>query len=274
MRVAAKVSTGWRAAGAVSSCLAVLAFAPAARADHTPTPAGVAVVGSLQSELGCPADWQPECAATELSPVAGSPGVFRATFAVPAGAYDYKVALNDSWAENYGAGGAAGGANLALTAPGGPVTFTYDHRTHAIADNTPQPLGRSRGAHWLRHDVIAWNLPDERAGWTFRLHVAPAGGLTVEDGAIEGGTSYPLALDASGLPAGLREQDRHLATYEALTLPVDARRRARELLTGQLVVAAYAGGELVRSSGVQTARVLDQLYDDAYGADLGRPGTA
>ncbi len=39
----------------------------AGRADHTPDPASVAVAGSLQSELGCPGDWQPECSDTELA---------------------------------------------------------------------------------------------------------------------------------------------------------------------------------------------------------------
>ena len=49
---------------------ALLAATPAAWADHTPTPGTVALVGSLQSELGCPGDWQPECPATRLQPVA------------------------------------------------------------------------------------------------------------------------------------------------------------------------------------------------------------
>ena len=35
-------------------------------ADHTPAPTTVTVAGSLQSELGCPGDWQPECASTHL----------------------------------------------------------------------------------------------------------------------------------------------------------------------------------------------------------------
>ena len=39
----------------------VLLFAAAAQADNTANPVGVALVGSLQSELGCPGDWQPEC---------------------------------------------------------------------------------------------------------------------------------------------------------------------------------------------------------------------
>ena len=31
-------------------------------ADHTPDPASVTIAGSLQSELGCPGDWEPACA--------------------------------------------------------------------------------------------------------------------------------------------------------------------------------------------------------------------
>src|SRR5215207_11719339 len=143
------------------ACLAAwLVVAPGARADHTPVPGTVALVGTLQSELGCPGDWQPECPQTRLEPVAGSPGRFRATFDLPAGAYEYKVALNNSWDENYGAGGAPGGANIALTASGGPVAFTYDHRTHVISDDAPRPLQAVRGAHWLRAGLIAWRPPE------------------------------------------------------------------------------------------------------------------
>lgn len=32
-----------------------------ALANHRSPPAGVALVGDLQSELGCPGDWQPDC---------------------------------------------------------------------------------------------------------------------------------------------------------------------------------------------------------------------
>ena len=140
----------------------VLALAAPAQAHHTPVPGVVALVGSLQSELGCPGDWQPECVQTRLQPVAGSPGVFRGTFDVPAGAFEYKVALNNSWDENYGAGGSPGGANIALDAPGGELTFTYDHATHVIRDSTPEVLGRRKAAHWLRRGLLAWEAPDGR----------------------------------------------------------------------------------------------------------------
>ena len=112
----------------------------------------VALVGSLQSELGCPGDWQPECAADRgCSRSRARPACSARTFDVPAGRYEYKVALNGSWDENYGAGGAPGGANIPLTAPGGAVTFTYDH-AHA-RDQRRRARGRCRpsaAAHWLR----------------------------------------------------------------------------------------------------------------------------
>ena len=57
-----------------------------------------AVVGSLQDEAGCAADWDPACAATELAP-AGADGRYAAELTVPAGTYEYKVAVNDSWDE-------------------------------------------------------------------------------------------------------------------------------------------------------------------------------
>ena len=51
----------------VLSAAAVVSAVLPARADHTPNPGSVTIAGSLQSELGCPGDWQPECAATNLT---------------------------------------------------------------------------------------------------------------------------------------------------------------------------------------------------------------
>jgi hypothetical protein len=51
--------------------VAALLLALPASASDTPNPSSVTVAGSLQSELGCPGDWQPDCAATHLSFDAG-----------------------------------------------------------------------------------------------------------------------------------------------------------------------------------------------------------
>jgi hypothetical protein len=77
-------------------------------AAESPT---VAIVGNLQSELGCAGDWQPECDQTELSYDAVD-DVYQQTFTIPAGSWEYKAALNDSWDENYGANAAPSGDNI------------------------------------------------------------------------------------------------------------------------------------------------------------------
>lgn len=119
-----------RAALSVLS-FSLLGFHVSALADHSTDPAGVALVGSLQSELGCAGDWQPECTATELTQNGES---WQATFIVPAGSYEYKVALNDTWDESYG----DNGNNIALfLTEESSVTFTYDHSNHQVADDAP-----------------------------------------------------------------------------------------------------------------------------------------
>jgi pullulanase-type alpha-1,6-glucosidase len=137
-----------------------------------------------------------------------------------------------------------------------------------ITDDTPRPLAAQQGAHWLREGLIAWRPP--AAAQSYRLHYAPEGGLRIEVGAIAGGESVPLTLDPAGLPADVRAQFPHLASYAALRLSPAARRLASRLLTGELVVAAYDGaGGLLQSTGVQIPGVLDDIYARAGGADLG-----
>jgi pullulanase-type alpha-1,6-glucosidase len=258
--------------GLVAALALVGPLVPAqqAAADHTPVPGTVGLVGSLQQELGCPGDWQPECAATRLAPVAGESTLFRATFDVPAGTYEYKVALNGSWDENYGAGGSSGGANLPLVAPGGPITFTYDHATHLISDSLPKPLIADRSAQWLTRDTIAWNLPDDRAGFSYRLYWAPEGGLTDTAGVITGGSWAPLSLRPGGLSARAQRQYPHLASYEAVRVPRSVRRHLARILTGEVAVAAFdASGARVAVTGLQLPGVLDDLYRGAQRRTLG-----
>ena len=72
------------------------ALTPSVRATVVADPTSVTIAGSLQSELGCPGDWQPECATTHLTADA-TDDVWQGTFTVPAGSYEYKAALNDAW---------------------------------------------------------------------------------------------------------------------------------------------------------------------------------
>ncbi|WP_448002603.1 pullulanase-type alpha-1,6-glucosidase [Agromyces bauzanensis] len=232
----------------------------------------VTLPGSFQSEIGCPGDWQPDCLAS-LMQDGDKDGVFTfATSSIPGGNYEVKVAHGLSWDENYGVGGAPGGANYAFTATDGKlVEFRYTLATHVLEIVVTDPplagTGQSR-AHWVSEDTIAW--PAELLGgasvdqviWTLE-HSADAG-LAVADGAVAGGDgSIELAVD----PAGLT--DAHLAKFPQLEgflalHPVGLdRATAQQLLTEQLAVSQTTDGTLTAFTGVQVPGVLDDLYADA-----------
>ncbi len=101
------------------------------RTAPEPLVGSVTAAGSVQSEIGCPGDWQPDCATSHLT-FDDSDGLWKGTWTLPEGSYEWKVAIDDSWDVNYGAGGAAGGGNVALTVPAGgaPVTFFWDQISH------------------------------------------------------------------------------------------------------------------------------------------------
>lgn len=91
----------------------------------------VVLPGAFQAALGCAGDWDPACRNTELT--LADDGTYTGTFDIPAGTYEYKVAINLSWAENYGADGVKDGANLVLElAEDSTVTFVYDDTTNVV----------------------------------------------------------------------------------------------------------------------------------------------
>ena len=184
----------------------VLGVAPAPAA---PQPASVTVAGDLQSELGCAGDWDPACATTHLTYDA-SDGVWQGTFAVPAGSWQYKAALNDSWDENYGANATRNGSNIALSlGAAGPVKFYYDHKTHWIADNHSKIIATAAGSFqaalgcpgdW-QPDCLRSMLedPDGDGIYTFSTHSLPAGNYEVKAAINEGwGENYGVG----GVPGG------------------------------------------------------------------------
>ena len=56
----------------------------------------VTIAGWLQSEIGCPADWDPACAASS-SDLRATDGLWQGDLHPPGGDYEYKVAINDCW---------------------------------------------------------------------------------------------------------------------------------------------------------------------------------
>ncbi|WP_245237150.1 pullulanase, partial [Paenibacillus ihuae] len=103
------------------------------------------LVGTLQSELSTEAnptdDWNPAATVTEMTYTDN--GTYKFTGLLPAGTYEYKVALNGTWDESYGfssytnPGGKDNGGNIVLTlAAETTVTFYYNDITKKIADST------------------------------------------------------------------------------------------------------------------------------------------
>ncbi|BBM01878.1 pullulanase-type alpha-1,6-glucosidase [Microbulbifer sp. GL-2] len=114
-------------------------------ASDTPDPTAVNIPGNLQSQLGCDGDWQPGCAATMLS-YDSEDDKWQGSFLVPAGNWEYKAALNNSWDENYGQGGHSSGANIPLNlVEAREVKFIYDHESHWITDNNNSVIATVAG---------------------------------------------------------------------------------------------------------------------------------
>lgn len=165
--------------------LGLLGSASPASAAHTPDPSTVTLAGSLQSELGCPGDWDPSCSAAYLT-YDSSDLVWQKTFTIPAGSWEYKAALNGSWDENYGANAQPGGANIPLNLGAGrAVKFYYSHETHWITDNVNSVIATVPGSFqselgcpgdWDPGCLRSWlQDPDGDGVYDFETNALPAG---------------------------------------------------------------------------------------------------
>ena len=103
--------------------------------------------GSFQSELGCPGDWAPDCMRSWLQDLEGDGTYTFTTTQLPAGAYEVKVTHGLSWAENYGAGGARDGANIAFTVPGDGMAVHLHVCTGDPPPHGPYARGRADAGH-------------------------------------------------------------------------------------------------------------------------------
>lgn len=106
-------------------------------------PTQVVLVGDLQKGLGNSENWDPKAEVTKMSDSGSGSGYYTFKATLPAGTYEYKVALNGGWLESYGFGnytnpsGVDSGGNIKLTlSEEKEVTFYYNHDTHKIADST------------------------------------------------------------------------------------------------------------------------------------------
>ena len=188
---------------------AALVLLPVAAASHTPNPTAVTIAGSLQSELGCSGDWQPDCAATHLVYDAAD-DVWQRTFSLPAGSFEYKAPLNDSWTENYGRNAQRDGPNIPLNlAAGGDVKFYYDHKSHWVTDNRESVIAVVPGSFqselgcpgdWDPSCLRSWlQDPDGNGIYSFETTALAAG---TYEGKVATNEAWDENYGAGGVPNG------------------------------------------------------------------------
>jgi len=176
--------------------------------QQPPSGTTVTLAGDLQSELGCSGDWDPACAATDLT-LDAEDDVYQGVFNVPAGSYEYKAAINHSWDENYGRFAQFNGPNIPLTATGGDVKFYYDHKSHWITSNKNSVIAVAPGSFqselgcssdWDPSCLRSWlQDPDEDGIYTFETTVLLAGSYESKVALNE---SWDVNYGQGGLPGG------------------------------------------------------------------------
>ena len=190
-------------------------------ASHTAAPGSVTIAGDLQSELGCPGDWEPDCAATHLTYDAAD-DVWQGTFDVPAGSYEYKAALNDAWDENYGlhAGHRRRQHPARPRRRRGRVKFYYDHKTHWVDRQRHSVIAVAPGdfqselgcpGDWHPGCLRSWlQDPDGDGVYTFATTALPAGSYETKvainegwdenygQGGVPGGDNIAFTVPANG----------------------------------------------------------------------------
>jgi hypothetical protein len=245
--------------GRVVAALAAACLVASAQAAH----ATVTLAGSLQSELGCPGDWDPACAATHLVQDAGD-GVWQAVFSLPAGSYEYKVAIDDDWTESY----PVANRPLPLGAPA-LVKFYYDEVSHWVADDATGVIAVAAGSFqselgcpgdWQPECLRSWlKDPDGDGSYGFRTQALLAGSYEAKvaheeswdenygAGGVPNGSNIPFTVPADGT----RMSFAYDPVTHLLTISVPEPSRASLLAGALFLLAARALLPRLREAGAR-----------------------
>lgn len=117
----------------------------------------VVLPGTIQGALGG-ADWAPGDRITQMEPKGN--GVYEFIGIFPKGNWEYKVAINGSWDENYGLDGVPHGPNIPLEVPEDnyQVRFVFDYKTKEIRDSISSGIKPYPTPQEIR--IIGLNIKD------------------------------------------------------------------------------------------------------------------
>ena len=194
-----------------------------------PFPDSVVIPGTIQSVLGCAGDWDPGCANTALT-FSEEDQLWVGSFDIPAGAYEYKVALNGSWDVNFGQDAGQGGANIPLVLEEDrTVNFFFDNQTGWVADNANNLIANVPGSFqselgcsedWMPSCLRSWlQDPDGDGVFTFQTVSIPVGEYEAK---VAHNQSWDVnygeggALDGANIPFSVLEDDTLVTfTYDS-----------------------------------------------------------
>ena len=234
----------------------------------------VTIPGSHNKAMGCDADWAPDCAKAALT--RDATGVYSATFTLPAGDYQYKVAEGGSWDTAYGAGGAAGGANISYTLnETTSVTFYYDWATHRVwntaTDQTvtlPGTFQKALGCsdNWQAQCLAPLLEPTGDGTYTYSTTALPEGDYEFkvaiggsdnenygQDGTV-GGANYQFATKANKLVTFTYDSSTHKVAIASADAPVAGNGEQRAYWVTSNILAWPTS---LLPEGVTRAQVLD-----------------
>ena len=241
----------------------------------------VTIPGSHNKAMGCDADWAPDCAKAALT--RDATGVYSATFTLPAGDYQYKVAEGGSWDTAFGAGGAAGGANISYTLnETTSVTFYYDRATHRVwntaTDQTvtlPGTFQKSLGCseNWQAQCLAPLLEPVGDGTYTYSTTALPEGDYEFkvaiggsdnenygQDGAV-GGANYQFATKANKLVTFTYDSSTHKVAIASADAPVAGNGEQRAYWVSANTLAWPTS---LLPEGVTRAQVLDGSVKLSY----------
>jgi pullulanase-type alpha-1,6-glucosidase len=242
--------------------------------------------GTYQRFLGCEdttnnnGNWEPACLLTQLTD--DGSGLYTFSFnSVPAGNYMMKIAVNQSWDENYGQDGTRGGADIPFEIPVdyATVTFAFDSLTRQITisvdeTNIGGPLEievaavtpdlSQQRAYWVTRDTILIDLSAAPVdmGITFKLYYSPDASLVATETGFDGGEAIDLAfLPRDSVDPAVFEKFPHLSAMTAYAIPQAEVGKVPDILRGQFgVVGLGEDGRVYVGTGLQIPGVLDDLY--------------
>ena len=234
----------------------------------------VTIPGNHNVAMGCDADWAPGCDKAALT--RDATGVYSATFTLPAGDYQYKVAEGGSWDTSYGAGGAAGGANISYSLKETTeVTFFYNRVTHRVWNTATDQMVTLPGSfqkalgctdNWKPECLAPLMEPVGNGMYTYSTTVLPEGSYELkvaiagssnenygQDGAA-GGANYQFATKANKLVTFTYDSATHKLDIAASDAPVVGSGEQRAYWVTSNILAWPTS---LLPQGVTRAQVLD-----------------